>query len=651
MGKICLNMIIKNESKIITRLLESVVHIIDTYCICDTGSDDNTVEIINNYFKNTDISGKIIYMPFINFEHNRNHSLNECVNMENADYLLLLDADMVLDINKNLNIDNFKNYLNYYDVHYIFQGTENFYYKNIRLIKNDGSFKYCGVTHEYLQLKKTHTYGHFKNTDIFIKDIGDGGSKKDKFTRDIHLLNEALEIDSNNSRYLFYLANSYYNINDYSNAISNYKKCINLCGWEQEIWYSYYSLGNCYEKLKDHANAIFYWIKAVSANALRIENLYKIVEYYRCNNEYELAYDFFIMADQKRKRIQDWDMLFLEKDIYIYKLDYELSIIGYYIKHNQYDMPSCCMNLFTQNIPDWMYLNIIKNYKFYAPVLDGSEFKIELPKMYKDKFSYSTPSICKHNNKIFINIRFVNYTIDYEGKYITEGNIENINVLCVYDNEFNKMSEYVLKHNKALDNKYVGIEDIRLLSNNYLYFNANRGFENRFKIEHGTIINDNIKSTLLSKDNEASIEKNWVLFANGNREIKCIYNWHPLTVGKINNNRFVTTDIIETPDFFKNIRGSTNGVFVNNEIWFICHVVSHEERRHYYHCFISIDRNTYKIKNYSYLFTFEKSIVEYTLGFINHLNTLIVGYSVMDAYTKFKQIDICDVEKMFLFNR
>ena len=33
---VCLNMIVKNESKIITRLLESVYKFIDCYCICDT---------------------------------------------------------------------------------------------------------------------------------------------------------------------------------------------------------------------------------------------------------------------------------------------------------------------------------------------------------------------------------------------------------------------------------------------------------------------------------------------------------------------------------------------------------------------------------------------------------------------------------------
>ena len=51
--KIALNMIVKNESKIIIRLLESVLPIVDSYCICDTGSTDDTKEIIKNLYSIT----------------------------------------------------------------------------------------------------------------------------------------------------------------------------------------------------------------------------------------------------------------------------------------------------------------------------------------------------------------------------------------------------------------------------------------------------------------------------------------------------------------------------------------------------------------------------------------------------------------------
>ena len=49
--KLYLNMIVKNESRVILRLLESVYKLIDGYCICDTGSTDNTVELIEEFFK------------------------------------------------------------------------------------------------------------------------------------------------------------------------------------------------------------------------------------------------------------------------------------------------------------------------------------------------------------------------------------------------------------------------------------------------------------------------------------------------------------------------------------------------------------------------------------------------------------------------
>ena len=64
--KVCLNMIVKNESKIITRLLESVAPYIDSYCICDTGSVDHTEELIKDFFANRcnpPKPGKITHEP------------------------------------------------------------------------------------------------------------------------------------------------------------------------------------------------------------------------------------------------------------------------------------------------------------------------------------------------------------------------------------------------------------------------------------------------------------------------------------------------------------------------------------------------------------------------------------------------------------
>ena len=72
---ICLNMIVKNESKIIARLLESVLPLIDSYCICDTGSTDGTATIIESFFGDRGIPGKIVYEPFRDFGYNRSFAV------------------------------------------------------------------------------------------------------------------------------------------------------------------------------------------------------------------------------------------------------------------------------------------------------------------------------------------------------------------------------------------------------------------------------------------------------------------------------------------------------------------------------------------------------------------------------------------------
>jgi glycosyltransferase involved in cell wall biosynthesis len=127
---ICLNMIVRNESKIITRLLNSVLPIIDCYCICDTGSTDNTIEVITDFFKTHNISGIIFSEPFKNFGYNRTVSLQKCYGL--SDYVLLLDADMQLSISSTFD----KSMLSSYEVIYICQGNlYTNYHCNIRIIK------------------------------------------------------------------------------------------------------------------------------------------------------------------------------------------------------------------------------------------------------------------------------------------------------------------------------------------------------------------------------------------------------------------------------------------------------------------------------------------------------------------------------------
>src|ERR1051326_1134569 len=88
---ICLNMIVKNESEVIERCLNSVKHLIDYWVIVDTGSNDGTQEVIKNFLR--DIPGELLERPWVDFAHNRNEALFAA--KDKADYLLFLDADEI----------------------------------------------------------------------------------------------------------------------------------------------------------------------------------------------------------------------------------------------------------------------------------------------------------------------------------------------------------------------------------------------------------------------------------------------------------------------------------------------------------------------------------------------------------------------------
>jgi tetratricopeptide (TPR) repeat protein len=704
-------MIVKNESKIIIRLLKSVLPLIDSYCICDTGSTDNTIEVIMEFFKQQNIlSGKIIQEPFKDFGYNRSYALKQCFGMDNADYILLLDADMVLEIDPMLSIDDFKNNLSY-DAYTIFQGSPSFFYKNIRLIKNKPGISYWGVTHEYVNMPQGSTTHTILKHELFINDVGDGGCKQDKFLRDIRLLEKGLEENPNNDRYTFYLANSYKDAYQLDNAIKTYKKRIDLGGWHEEIWYSYYNMGKCYRDKGDMRRAINAWIDAYVFYPNRIENLYEIINYYRNNGNNSLAYTYYNLARYERNRKTDYDNLFLQKDIYDYKLEYELSIIGYYCNWDNYDLKKISMNLLAfPRAEEYMLKNVLSNYKFYSKQL-VNDISIQNRKlqqiinylnentkeMYKNnnidenEFVSSTPALCYKSatKELFVNTRFVNYRINEKGEYINKDKIETINVISIFEitdnannieniennenNENNenstniikKIDEYIMNYNKKYDNVYVGLEDVRMTQNkNKILYTANRGLKmGNMEVEYG-IINlnntDKVKSTLMKIKNQNQIEKNWVLFENAEEQIKMIYKWYPLTIGDIeevigketerNTNelspisKMIVTHEIETPHFFKWLRGSTNGVTINNEIWFLTHLVSYEDRRYYYHCMVVLDNNTMKLKKYSNLFTFEKSPVEYTLGMVLLDDVLLISYSIMDRQTKYIGVSLDDFD-------
>ena len=706
-NRICLNMIVKNESKVIERFLDSVFPLLDTYCICDTGSTDNTIQVINDFFERKTneanennkkpIQGKIIVEPFVDFSHNRNIALEACRDME-ADWILLLDADMVLKI-ETPSVMKSDLLIEKVDVFYLHQGSQHFYYKNMRIIKNNGGFKYVGATHEYIQTPPGTVSLQIPKEVWFIEDCGDGGSKEDKYERDIRLLLQ----DTNNERSLFYLANSYFDTRQWENALSTYQKRIDKGGWEQEIWYSHFRMGLIYKEINQTANAIEAWLKAYEVFPPRVENLYEIIKENRLKGYNKTAMLFYTIAKNQIKNTNEKsrdDYLFLHNDVYTYKLDYEYTIIAAY--NGIKDIREAMVTVINKTSDSNMAMNLFSNLKFYSTRISDIigkenvneidlsmsflhpvkpiEEKDETPIMFYSSSSCIVPF--PDETGYLLNVRCVNYRIERKtGAYLDcQDHIITNNMVFRLSKDFEFTGEQgpLFPLPPFFKNQlYVGVEDVRLFSpssfkkeneeqvDSFLATFLATSFNSQTKTlgmafgEYNTSVPQEALRPLpitCAFPTHQTCEKNWVAtpftpFSNKkeNETTAIIYKWFPLEICILNKETqtLYLFDKRPMPTLFQNARGSSCGVKFNKEVWFVVHWVSYETPRRYYHGLVVMDEEL-NLKRYSAPFTFEGESIEYCLSLIVEESRIVIPYSVWDNSTKIAVLNKTSVEREML---
>jgi glycosyltransferase involved in cell wall biosynthesis len=272
---ICLNMIVKDESHIIEKTLNNIVSkiTIDYWVISDTGSTDNTKELIVQFFKTVGIPGELVEHPWFNFGYNRTKAL-ECA-FNKTDYLFIFDADdeIVGDLKFPVSLERDKYFLKF--------GTD-FSYVRPLLVNNRKHWIFEGVLHEYLTNAIGETCeagGPTINGNYYLQSnrLGARSNDPDKYSKDAEILRKAFDeaIERNYGlacRYAFYCANSYKDAGPrYANdAIYWYKKTVSLNGWIQEKWNSYFQLGLINRALGNIPEAIFFWLEAYNCLPDRI---------------------------------------------------------------------------------------------------------------------------------------------------------------------------------------------------------------------------------------------------------------------------------------------------------------------------------------------------------------------------------------------
>ncbi|OGT57995.1 MAG: hypothetical protein A3F14_03510 [Gammaproteobacteria bacterium RIFCSPHIGHO2_12_FULL_43_28] len=287
---ICLNMIVKNEAKVIARCLESVKPLIDHWVIVDTGSDDGTQEIIHKTMK--DIPGELHERPWRDFGYNRTEAITLARNK--AHYLFAIDADDILIIPPKFVMPKLTK-----DVYSLRIEHAEIRHWRMQLFRADLDFHYVGVLHEALISHSPRT--HARLEQLLYKCIPDGyrSSDSDKYRKDAALLEHALTVEPANTRYAFYLAQSLRDAGEFEKAIAAYTHRANMGGWEEENYFSLYEIGRLSALLGlDDKIVIERYLKAYERFPTRAEPLYNLAVFLRNRGRHVAAYPFARAASE-----------------------------------------------------------------------------------------------------------------------------------------------------------------------------------------------------------------------------------------------------------------------------------------------------------------------------------------------------------------
>jgi glycosyltransferase involved in cell wall biosynthesis len=342
-------MIVKDESHIIHEALQSTLALIDTYSIVDTGSSDNTIEIIKDFYKKHNITGEVHERSWKGFGESRTEALRTCDGK--MDYILMMDADDLMvfppqaketlvkvldDVRPNAcNIE-------------IRRGLNNsLEYHRTQIFKANDDWKYVGVLHEYPTNGKPCKFVKLPK-DIFMVGRTIGNRTKiapgiEKYKKDAEILLAELEKEPENDRYVFYLAQSYRDAGMTDEAVKWYKKRFEMGKWKEEMFVSAYNISKLLHD-KDWA-----W-KAHEICPYRTESLVTYATQCRVKNMWsQEVFAMLVYAATISKPTQD--CLFIESDVYLWRVFDELAIYAAFTGHKEICKQTCIRLLHERQYP------------------------------------------------------------------------------------------------------------------------------------------------------------------------------------------------------------------------------------------------------------------------------------------------------------
>jgi tetratricopeptide (TPR) repeat protein len=286
---------VKNGGAQFEEMLTKNLPIIDCWTILDTGSTDNTFDIIQRVLVGKK-KGQLYCEPFVNFRDSRNRCLDLAGNT--CKYTLMLDDTYIIegDLREFLNVvrgDQFA------DSHSLYIKSSDSEYVSNRIVKTDRNLRYIYKMHEVITNHNNKNVIVPMNKSCILDYRCDYMETRTMHRKqyDIQVLLEELEEDPDDPRHLYYLGQTYNVIGESEKAYEYFIKRLEHPkeGFLQE------KIDACFEAAR---NANFklnkpwhicesLYLKSYEMDKTRPDSLYFLGIHYNQENNYEKAFFYF----------------------------------------------------------------------------------------------------------------------------------------------------------------------------------------------------------------------------------------------------------------------------------------------------------------------------------------------------------------------
>ena len=353
--RVCLSMIVKNESAVIERCLASVRPYVHAWAISDTGSSDGTQDLVRRSMDG--LPGELIERPWVDFATNRNEAL--ALAQKHGDYALIIDADEVLEANPSFAYPKLS--APGYMLELVYGDTR---YRRVAMPRLGLDWVWRGVLHEALNSAHAAQAQYLPGLRIRVHSDGARSqlTQREKFTRDAEVLRKALKGEPDNARYAFYLAQSLRDAGDLAESITAYEARVAMGGWAEEVYFSKLQVAVLKERIgAPHGDIALAYLDAYDYRPTRAEAPCEFARFNRLRQRYTLARDFARIA--ANTRLPD-DVLFLDRTVYDWRARDELAVALYWCGDLPESARICRHLLADSRLPAEQRARVTKNLDF-----------------------------------------------------------------------------------------------------------------------------------------------------------------------------------------------------------------------------------------------------------------------------------------------